>query len=85
MKKAIETPLQKENRQVADFLKAGWKILEKIALLLVGGAALTVSILDPRFETLRSGIQICGGFCVLLGLVPMVWEYIKATLPTKSK
>lgn len=60
-------------------------ISEKILLLSVGVAALAFSILDPRFETLRLGLQGCGLICFLLGISPMVWQYVKATWPKKPE
>lgn len=66
-------------------LQALVKIGEKILLLLVGAAALTLSILDPRFETLRSAIQVTGALCLILGLSPMVTAYVKANLPKVEK
>lgn len=61
------------------------KIGEKILLVGVGAMALALSVTDPRFDTLRLGIQISGGVSLAFGLAPMVWEYIKANYPTKKK
>lgn len=63
-------------------------ISEKVLLLLVGAAALAASVLDPRFETLKLGLQVLGAVCFLLGISPMVWQYVKAQWPkadTKKK
>lgn len=64
-------------------LQALVKIGEKVLLLGAGALALALSILDPRFETLKLTVQLVGALCVAFGLVPMVWAYIKATLNDK--
>lgn len=65
--------------------KALVTIGEKVLLLVAGAAALALSVLDPRFETLKLAVQLVGALCVIFGLAPMVWAYIKATLPKLDK
>lgn len=66
-------------------LNALVKIGEKLALLLMGTAALTLSLIDSRFETLRLYIQVIGIVCLLFALIPMAWAYIQANWPTDKK
>lgn len=66
-------------------LQALVKISEKVTLLIVGSTALAVSVIDPRFETLKLAVQASGAICLLFALVPMVWAYAKANWPTDKK
>lgn len=66
-------------------LQAIVKIGEKILLLGVGAALVALSILDSRFETLKLGVQIAGVLCLVLGLSPMIWAYVKANMPKREK
>lgn len=66
-------------------LQALVKIGEKMLLLIVGATALALSVLDARFETLRLAVQVTGLLCLVLGLAPMVWAYVKANLPKVEK
>lgn len=59
-------------------IKALVTIGEKVLLLGAGALALALSILDPRFETLKLAMQLIGTLCVIVGFAPMAWAYIKA-------
>lgn len=61
------------------------KIGERILLLIVGAYLIYLSINDTQFEKLELAVKAAGAASILLGLVPMVWAYIKTVLPTAKK
>ncbi|HSW91472.1 MAG TPA: hypothetical protein VLG09_02405 [Candidatus Saccharimonadales bacterium] len=65
--------------------KAYVKIGERILLLIVGSYLIYLSVNDTRLEALERAIQAAGAASILLGLIPMVWAYIKTVLPTAKK
>lgn len=69
--------------QIKEQFLAVVKIGEKIAMLAMGATAVSVSVLDPRFQTLKTGLLAVGIICLFLALVPMIWAYIKNNWPKK--
>jgi hypothetical protein len=66
-------------------IQATIKIAEKVTLLAVGAAALIVSVVDPKFATLKIAVQASGALCLLLSLSPMIWAYCKNNWPVDKK
>lgn len=66
-------------------IQASIKIAEKVTLLVVGAAALIVSVVDPKFATLRIAVQASGALCLLLSLFPMILAYCKNNWPVDKK
>lgn len=68
---------------IKKYAQAVSKIGEKVLLIIAGGAALIMSLHDPRLENIRLITQVMGGLCFVFGIIPMIVAYVKSVLVIK--